>query len=836
MKKVKFFLLFFLILVIGITTAQLEVGFNEDSPVVKIRTPEPPINDSIGQVNASITANFWDLLDTPLDFIWTRLDNFIFISGLEIDFNETRLNDSIDSRTTSITYNASTIQTTTGTLDSGNLASIQALEDGDSYNVSEDAGGSPLTILVNFTNIIDFNSIIISEWYDGGLGHEIELQLYNFNTDLWEVKDEITDMTGFTQSIIPVFDAPNHIDATGNVSIRIIHITNGNPSHNFFLDYLVLLDGFSTITTIEHDGLSGRDNIENHPWACAVDGSRNCSSFNNSYVVNGSNASLDYFDVNHIAEKTPGHGVVVDNILYANAIGTGLDVLHSATIGNHLTVLDNLDVGGIAKVDHIAEKTGDHGVVFDNDVNLSGNSIFDITGFYSSRNPVYNTELILSYTSLGWLDYDDDTHWYFNLDEGRNLTLYKNFAGEGVFDIKANVSASHYFGDGSQLINIPAYNLTYQTHLSSSGSDHSFIDQDVSDGSSPNFDIPSVYGLKIHSGGSLINLTIYRTGTITAERSLNIDVNDNSRTIDLTGNPTLGDWFNQPVKTISSPTFNSPTVNALTFDATHDIKTVFRGGYLLGFQAQDSGFQMTWEMWNKDGDGTDNNNLDIWAHGIPTNLANYELMQIGYITNANEALRYYKISSTAVDDGMVYPIKIYTGANTDQLRLNTGGEVIMAQAVDDALGNLRATYWDSATGQIGYDSSSIKYKENIKNMTDEKSSKIYELRPVTFDKIDGTKDQIGLIAEEVNELFPQCVFYKREAVMGECIDDIDPNNVFTYECIKSYRLEINKTTGKKIPEGINYECLIAPLIQELKDSKTEIDKLKIEVEKIKEPK
>ena len=54
--------------------------------------------------------------------------------------------------------------------------------------------------------------------------------------------------------------------------------------------------------------------------------------------------------VDHIAEKTGGHGVNVNNILYANAIGTGLDVLHSATIGNHLTVLNNLDVGGDADI------------------------------------------------------------------------------------------------------------------------------------------------------------------------------------------------------------------------------------------------------------------------------------------------------------------------------------------------------------------------------------------------------------------------------------------------------------------------------------------------------
>ncbi len=62
------------------------------------------------------------------------------------------------------------------------------------------------------------------------------------------------------------------------------------------------------------------------------------------------NASIILLRVDHISEKTGAHGVVIDNILYANAIGIGLDVLHSAIIGNHLTVLNNLIVDGNLKL------------------------------------------------------------------------------------------------------------------------------------------------------------------------------------------------------------------------------------------------------------------------------------------------------------------------------------------------------------------------------------------------------------------------------------------------------------------------------------------------------
>ncbi|KKL81598.1 hypothetical protein LCGC14_1993200, partial [marine sediment metagenome] len=60
---------------------------------------------------------------------------------------------------------------------------------------------------------------------------------------------------------------------------------------------------------------------------------------------------IDKLSVNHIAEKTAAHGVVIDNTIYADGIdagGLGLDVLRSAKIGVHLEVDNNLTVGGIS--------------------------------------------------------------------------------------------------------------------------------------------------------------------------------------------------------------------------------------------------------------------------------------------------------------------------------------------------------------------------------------------------------------------------------------------------------------------------------------------------------
>lgn len=69
---------------------------------------------------------------------------------------------------------------------------------------------------------------------------------------------------------------------------------------------------------------------------------------------------------------------------------------------------------------------------------------------------------------------------------------------------------------------------------------------------------------------------------------------------------------------------------------------------------------------------------------------------------------------------------------------------------------------NTGTGQLGTIASSRRYKENINDM-DAASNNIMNLRPVTFFmKNDPTKQrQYGLIAEEVNEIFPDLVLYNK---------------------------------------------------------------------------
>jgi len=56
-----------------------------------------------------------------------------------------------------------------------------------------------------------------------------------------------------------------------------------------------------------------------------------------------------------------------------------------------------------------------------------------------------------------------------------------------------------------------------------------------------------------------------------ANRTFTLSLGDADRTLTMTGNPTLADWFNQSVKTTSSPTFDTVTAKLISTDIKLDL-------------------------------------------------------------------------------------------------------------------------------------------------------------------------------------------------------------------------------------------------------------------------
>jgi len=275
--------------------------------------------------------------------------------------------------------------------------------------------------------------------------------------------------------------------------------------------------------------------------------------------------------------------------------------------------------------------------------------------------------------------------------------------------------------------------------------------------------------------------------------------------------------------TTNSPIFTAVTVTGdfigdeLTLtNGAQDHKFTTRTGPALVMQGQSSGTITYLNIMTKDGDDSDSLGFQAWGEGTPSSVNPGELMTMGWDTTLDD----YVVRTQNVGAGTVYPLTLYTLGNTNQLMLDPNGGVFLATSYDDDIGTERDLLIQ-ADGMVGYDSSSREFKENITDLPNDVSEKIYDLQPRQYDKIAGAKDQFGLIAEEVYEIYPQLVSCKREAITEEYTDEFGQNQTR----VKEYR-------RTNIPETVNYKYLVVPLLQEVQKLKNEIDDLKLRVDEL----
>jgi hypothetical protein len=137
-----------------------------------------------------------------------------------------------------------------------------------------------------------------------------------------------------------------------------------------------------------------------------------------------------------------------------------------------------------------------------------------------------------------------------------------------------------------------------------------------------------------------------------------------------------------------------------------------------------------------------------------------------------------------------------TEANT--IRIGTSQTTCYIQGIVGVnVGTSAAVRVNNATGQLGTINSSIRFKHDVKDM-DDASKNVLDLRPVTFAYNDDPSEMIqyGLIAEEVNETFPNLVVRDRE----------------------------------NLPLTVQYEVLPILLLNEMKKQQTTINDLANQVE------
>lgn len=194
-------------------------------------------------------------------------------------------------------------------------------------------------------------------------------------------------------------------------------------------------------------------------------------------------------------------------------------------------------------------------------------------------------------------------------------------------------------------------------------------------------------------------------------------------------------------------------------------------------------------------------------------------------------LRFVRLAGTGL-------VNLGNGANVETSGENyfTGVQTT-ASAANAFLDNA-----SSPVNRLLRSTSSIRYKKDIEDITDEFSGKVFDLRPVFYrSKAEADNSEwsyYGLLAEEVAEIEPRLVHWSylpehydevvTEKTVESFVETVGDDGIVTIEprteVIKSIK-RVLKDDAKKVPDGVQYERLAVLLLAEVKKLNARVTEL-----------
>ena len=141
-------------------------------------------------------------------------------------------------------FTLSSITLNAGTLNGGDETDVQAMFDGNVYDVQEVAATPGWDIEFNFTGVDRYPNFLVARWiYNGSATHFCTWDLYNYTTASWDQIRMFNDSGGYYASMtmyVPIANNNDYVDGSGNAKVRTYHHTAGNVAHNVAIDYVGL--------------------------------------------------------------------------------------------------------------------------------------------------------------------------------------------------------------------------------------------------------------------------------------------------------------------------------------------------------------------------------------------------------------------------------------------------------------------------------------------------------------------------------------------------------------------------------------------------------------------
>ena len=214
----------------------------------------------------------------------------------------------------------------------------------------EGSATNPLIVDINFSGVTSFDHLTVREYYDGSASHTIKVQLWSFVTSSWEDYYQFVGQSGYSVLTIPVYDPEYHLDS-GNVRLRLNHVSSGISSHRLYIDFAWLTRGVQTGSSVNLTGYAEYNFAYNN-----FDG-------NGSFKTSG--------DVN--ANRFKGDGSLITGIVHPYIPTEG------AIDGNALGVINGLDLNISLNYWNKAEFDTDQNTATTNSPTFAGLTLSNLT-------------------------------------------------------------------------------------------------------------------------------------------------------------------------------------------------------------------------------------------------------------------------------------------------------------------------------------------------------------------------------------------------------------------------------------------------------------------------
>ena len=180
------------------------------------------------------------------------------------------------------------LKTITGVNDTNDDFRFIYSNNGITHNVSEVAGTPAFDIRYNFTlpYYTNFDHVGIEYFYDGPVPHNVNLEILN-NSGSWIVLGQTPKNLGLTYIDLPLPYSYSRFNSSNIIKVRSYHTSSGNPTDNFYIDFVNLtllgdVDAPIINLTLPLDGASFNVTLIDF----------NCTAYDRVMATNVTNVSL----------------------------------------------------------------------------------------------------------------------------------------------------------------------------------------------------------------------------------------------------------------------------------------------------------------------------------------------------------------------------------------------------------------------------------------------------------------------------------------------------------------------------------------------------------------